>query len=490
MQNPFPFSEGTEKNYIKILYLPMKIAILAGGKGTRLFPLSRESYPKQFLKLFGNKSLFQETFLRFFPEFSPEDIFILTNERYKFLVKEQLDELGVQIPQKNLLFEPISRNTAPAIALLSKFLTEILDNPEESLLIVPSDHFIAPKEKFLELVKKSEEAIHRGFIVTFGINPSYPSTGYGYIEVGEPVLTDTYKVVKFHEKPSLERAMEYLKTGRYFWNSGIFGFTPETIYGEFKNCHPQIYAFIEKYSFEEFVEHYGELPDISIDYAVMEKTKRAVVIPANLTWSDIGSWDAVYDLLEKDGRGNAVRGKVIAIDTQNSLVWSNKGLIATLGVENLIVVETEDAILITKKEKAQEIRKLAEFIKEKYPNLLKEGKTVYRPWGFYTVLEWNSNYKIKKLVVKPGRALSMQMHYHRSEHWIVVKGTAKVLLEDEKGSIKEYFVHENESIFVPKTRKHRIENPGKVDLEIIEVQVGEYLEEDDIVRFYDDFQRV
>jgi len=468
----------------------MKIVILAGGKGTRLFPLSRENYPKQFLKLFGNKSLFQETLLRFFPEIPPDDIFILTNESYKFLLKEQLEEIGVQIPKENVLYEPISRNTAPAIALISKFLTEILGNPEEGLLIVPSDHFIAPKEKFLELVKKGEKAIFQGFIVTFGINPSYPSTGYGYIEVGKPVLTDTYEVVKFHEKPSLEKAMEYLKTGKYFWNSGIFGFTPKTIYGEFKNSHPQIYAFIEKYPFNEFLEHYSELPDISIDYAVMEKTKKAVVIPAYLTWSDVGSWDAVYDLAGKDERGNALRGKVIAVDTKNSLVWSNKELIITLGVENLIVVETEDTILITERGKSQEIKKLREFIKEKYPNLLKDGKTVARPWGFFTVFEWNDNYKIKKLVVKPGKALSMQMHYHRSEHWIVVKGIAKVLLEDDGGNIKEYFIHENESIFVPKTKKHRIENPGKVDLEIIEVQVGEYLGEDDIVRFYDDFQRI
>ncbi len=468
----------------------MKVAILAGGKGTRLFPLSRESFPKQFLKFFGKKSLFQETILRFFPEFSPKDIFILTNESYKFLVREQLEEINVSIPNENILFEPVLRNTAPAIALISKFLTEIVGSPEESLLIVPSDHFIAPKEKFLKLVKKSERAILQGFIVTFGINPSHPSTGYGYIEMGEPISTDIYKVVKFHEKPSLEKAMEYLKTGKYFWNSGIFGFTPKTIYEEFKNCYPQIYAFIEKYTFKEFLKHYSELPDISIDYAVMEKTKKAVVIPAHLTWSDVGSWDAVYDLLEKDKMGNAIRGKVLAVDTKNSLVWSNKELIATLGVENLIVVETEDAILITKKGKSQEIKKLVRFIKERYPNLLKEGKTVYRPWGFYTVLEWNNNYKIKKLVVKPGKALSMQMHYHRSEHWIVVKGTAKVLLEDDYGNIKEYFIHENESIFVPKTKKHRIENPGKIDLEIIEVQVGEYLEEDDIVRFYDDFQRI
>ncbi|WP_163329284.1 mannose-1-phosphate guanylyltransferase/mannose-6-phosphate isomerase [Desulfurobacterium thermolithotrophum] len=492
----------------------MKIVVLAGGSGTRLFPMSRKKYPKQFLKIGDEKSLFQKNIERNLLAVNPEDLIIITNKDYQFHIKNQLSELfpslftihnsqlTVHNSPFNLILEPVGRNTAPAIALAAKFVLEKLNASEDEVLFIsPSDHIISPIEKFAEYMKKAERIAKEGYIVTFGVRPTKPETGFGYIEADttNPLFNDStnqpsnqsYKVKQFHEKPDLETAKEYLSKGNYYWNSGMFAFTVKTIFEELKKHAPEIYEKLENKKFEEVLENFESMPDISIDYAVMEKTDKAVVLPLDITWSDVGSWDAFYEIMEKDEKGNVKMGNVIDIDTRNSLILGNKRVVSTIGLEDLIIVETDDVLLIAKKGKGQKVREVVKKLKEskKFKHLTEFHTTVYRPWGSYTELEKGDRYKIKRITVKPGEALSLQFHYHRSEHWVVVKGTAKVILEDEKGELKEFFIHENESIYVPKTRKHRLINPGKVSLEIIEVQVGEYVEEDDIVRFDDRYCR-
>ena len=473
----------------------MKVVILAGGSGTRLFPMSRKKHPKQFLKVGKGKSLFQKTVERNLLSVEPEDIIVVTNRDYKFHVRHQLAELAEDLPDKvSVIFEPVGRNTAPAIALAVKFAIEKLGiNEDEVLFISPSDHIISPDDKFAEYMKEAEKIAKEGYIVTFGVRPTKPETGYGYIESGSRLEgLDAYEVARFHEKPDLKTAQNYLMQGNFYWNSGMFSFTVKTILKEFKNYSPEIFELFSQNSFEQLVGAFEEMPDISIDYAVMEKTDKAAVLPLDITWSDVGSWDAFYEVMDKDENGNVKDGDVIDIDTKNSLILSDKRVVSTIGVEDLIIVETDDVLLIAKKGEGQKVREVVKRLKENesFKHLTEFHTTVHRPWGSYTELEKGERYRIKKITVKPGEALSLQIHYHRSEHWIVVKGTAKVVLEDDNGNLKEYFVHENESIYVPKTKKHRLINPGRIPLEIIEVQVGEYVGEDDIVRFEDKYQRL
>ncbi|AEH44764.1 mannose-1-phosphate guanylyltransferase/mannose-6-phosphate isomerase [Thermodesulfatator indicus DSM 15286] len=462
----------------------MKAIVLAGGSGTRLWPLSRKDYPKQFLKLNGGKSLLRQTVDRLLLFLNPEDILILTCEHYKFHVKAHL----VDLSGYHLLCEPHARNTGPAIAYGFKYALEKWGLPsDEPVLICPSDHLIEPEDVFAETVQKAAQVAKEGFLVTFGITPSRPETGYGYIKQGERLKEvndfSAYKVARFTEKPDVATAENYLKEGGYYWNAGIFLFTPETFSKELATCAPDIFALYDN-DFDTLTSKFAEMPDISIDYALMEKSSQVAVVPLSLYWNDIGSWDALFDVLEKDSSGNAQTGRVITIDTENSMILGQKRLIATIGLEDHLVVETPDAILIVKKGEAQKVSNLVKQLKnEGYPEAL-EHVTTYRPWGSYTVLEEGPRYKIKRIVVNPGERLSLQMHYHRSEHWVVVRGTAKVQIGDE-----EIFLHENESVFVPKSTKHRLENPGKIPLEIIEVQNGEYLGEDDIVRFDDVYGR-
>jgi len=468
----------------------MKFVILAGGSGTRLWPLSRKSFPKQFLKLNENKSLLQKTVERFLKVVSSEDIIIMTNKDYKFLVFAELKNSSFNIPEKNIILEPDIKNTAPAIALAMKFALEKLKVSQEDVLFVsPSDHIIKPEDEFLKYLKKAEILAKKGYIVTFGIKPDKPETGYGYIKAKNDKQNDelldlgAFLVEKFTEKPDLKIAKKYLSEGNYFWNSGMFCFSIKTMKEEFAKFEPEI-AKIFDLNFEETVKNFSKLPEISIDYAVMEKTNKAVVLPLDIYWNDIGSWNAVYEALDKDEAQNVKIGEIISIDTKNSLILSNKRLVVACGVEDLAIIDTDDAILIIKKDMSQKVRDIVNLLKKnKHPSVL-EHKTVFRPWGSYTVLEEGPRYKIKKVVVNPGAKLSLQMHYHRSEHWIVVKGTAKVTIGN-----KESFLHENESVFVPPTTLHRLENPEKIPLEIIEVQSGEYLEEDDIVRFDDIYGR-
>lgn len=478
----------------------MKCVILAGGNGTRLWPLSRKSFPKQFLSIGDKETLFQKTVRRLLNYVDPEDLIIITNNNYRFHVKNQLNEIyrrlsiDVEKLKDNIILEPVGRNTAPAIALAVKYIMDRLGSSEDEIIFVsPSDHIIAPEDKFTEYLKKAELLAKEGHIVTFGIHPYRPETGYGYIKRGESInkakdgsaegnadeRADAYRVERFVEKPDLETAKEYLLSGEYYWNSGMFAFSVRTIMEEFERHAPEIFARLNG-SYEDILCNFNEMPNISIDYAVMEKSDRAVVLPMDITWSDIGSWDSVYEILDKDHNLNVKIGEVLDIDTKNSLIIGNRRLIATVGLEDMIVIETDDAILIAKKGQAQKVKDIVTQLKKHGKKEIDEHVTTYRPWGNYTVLEEGERYKIKRIVVYPGERLSLQMHHHRSEHWVVIKGTAKVTIDG-----KEMFVHENESVYVPKSTLHRLENPGKVPLEMIEVQIGEYVGEDDIKRFDD-----
>ncbi|MGO9612283.1 MAG: mannose-1-phosphate guanylyltransferase/mannose-6-phosphate isomerase [Dissulfurispiraceae bacterium] len=467
----------------------MKAIILVGGSGTRLWPLSRENYPKQFLKLDGDRSLLQQTAERLLRVLSPDEIILMTNNQYKFYVRSELENFP------HIVLEPRRRNTAPAIALGVKYCMEKLRCEEDEVIIVcPSDHIIKPEEKFADYIRWIEPIAQEGYIVTFGIKPDRPETGYGYIEVKnqptdminrqhEGTTPSYYSVEKFTEKPDIETAGRYVQENNYYWNSGMCAFRIGTIVNEFKRYVPQISEMLIG-SYEDMLGNFEDMPDISIDYALMEKSDRVVTVPLDLYWNDIGSWDAFYDLLEKDEHGNVNMGDIISIDTKDTLIVGDKRLVSTIGLEDCLIVETGDALLVAKRGETQKVRDIVSILKDRGRKEAEEHVTTYRPWGSYTILEESVRYKIKRIVVKPQAKLSLQMHYHRSEHWIVVKGTAKVTVGD-----KDIIIHENESAYVPKSTTHRLENPGKVPLEIIEVQNGEYLGEDDILRFDDLYGR-
>lgn len=487
----------------------MYAVILAGGSGTRFWPLSRETMPKQLLKIGGENTLICETVGRILSLVRGEDIFIVTNGSLLDSINYQLSSKYNRSWVENCILEPEARNTAPALGLAALHLERM--DPEAVMAVLAADHIIRKTEDFLNLLRRAERVAKADYLVTLGIKPHRPETGYGYIKVGErcdsswPIADSSshdgsvlmadggvYRVEAFVEKPNIETANEYIKNGSYYWNSGMFVWKVKNLLSEIKKYEPALYeglAEIRKNigtpNEDEVIRRvFQKLKSISIDYAVMEKTDRAVVIPADVDWSDVGSWTALDDITNKDASGNIISGNVIDIGSRDSIIYAEKRLVATIGLTNVVVVDTPDATLVSTKERAQDVKKVVEELKKRKAEEHLTHRTVLRPWGSYTVLESGERYKIKRIVINPGAKLSHQLHHHRSEHWVVVAGTARVINGD-----KSYDVHPNESTYIPMSTKHRLENVGKVPLQIIEVQNGEYLEEDDIVRFDDEYSR-
>ncbi len=463
--------------------------ILCGGSGTRLWPLSRQALPKQFLPLLSSRSLLQEAILRLrgLPDLAPP--MVVCNNEHRFLVADQLLELGSSVGP--ILLEPAGRNTAPAVALAA--FAALQSDPDALLLVLPSDHVIRDAATFRARVEDARSLAQSGYLATFGIVPSAPETGYGYIERGEAIGDSGFEVKRFVEKPNEARAREFVEAGTFFWNSGMFLLPAQMFLDELQQQAPAIFEAVQQ-SFEgaardlDFCRPESEAflssPSVSIDYAVMEHTKRAAVVPSSFGWSDVGSYTALWEVEDKDINGNAVRGEVALLDAKGCYVHAEKQLVALLGVENLVVVVTADAILIAAKERSQDVKLVVDELKRQGRAEHEVHKKVYRPWGWYEGVERGDRFQVKQLMVKPGQKSSMQVHHHRSEHWIIVRGTAKVTLGGE-----ERLLTEDESIYIPLGVPHRIYNPGRIPMHFVEVQSGSYLEEDDIVRLDDQYGR-
>ena len=454
----------------------MKIIILAGGGGTRLFPLSRECYPKQFLHVIGDKSLLAQTVERFLGLVKAEDIIVVTNEKYIFHVKAELKSINAK--KAHIIVEPTGRNTAPAIALAQVYCQDRLKCTEDEVLFIsPSDHLIKPINAFQKLIKQAEETAKKGNIVTLGIKPTKPETGYGYIEAVKDKENTAVKVISFKEKPDLKTAEKYLKAGNYFWNSGMFMFSIKTMQDEFKTFTPEITEITAK-GYDYTVENFSQMPNISIDYAVAEKSKKMMMMPMqDIYWNDIGSFDAIAEVLS-DENNNAFIGDTLTENCKDTMIIGEDRLIVGIDLENLVIVDTPDALLVTKKGQSQKVKDVVTKLKQANRKEAKENVTMYRSWGKYTLLTEGKDYRVRKVEMNPGKSLTMQMHYHRSEHWTVISGTGKITVND-----KESIFTENQSTYIPMGVKHKLENPGKIPLVIIEVQSGKYINDNDIVIF-------
>ena len=469
--------------------------ILCGGSGTRLWPLSRKSYPKQFLNFNSknNYSLLQNTVNRVKDKKIFKNPILICNEEHRFIVAEQMRQINIE--PAAIILEPFSRNTAPAITLSAFFSIKLEKN--SNILILSSDHLINDEKKFIEIINLGSHYSNAGKLVTFGVIPDAPETGYGYIESENTLCNSIPKgenIKRFIEKPNLKDAEKLLKSKSFSWNSGIFLFKAKTFLEEINKFNPSIYICCQKaledIQFDlDFIrikkDFYKDCPNISIDYAVMEKTSLGIVFPLDVGWNDIGSWKAVWDTSKKDKEGNVIQGNVIAQEIKNSFLRSDHRLLVVKGMENIMVVETADAILIAKKEDSQDIKNIVELLKEKNFKEAIDHRKVYRPWGHFITIENELGWQIKKIEVKVGESISLQKHHHRSEHWIIIKGTALVEIDDS-----QKLIFENQSAYIPLGATHRLSNSGDVPLVLIEVQTGEYLSEEDIVRFDDKYGRL
>ncbi|WP_423186130.1 mannose-1-phosphate guanylyltransferase/mannose-6-phosphate isomerase [Alishewanella sp. d11] len=484
--------------------------ILAGGSGNRLWPLSRNLMPKQFLNLHGCSSMLQTTVLRL-AALEAQLPLVICNEEHRFIAAEQLRQIS-QL-NHNILLEPIGRNTAPAIALAA--FTAVKQGSDPLLLVLAADHVIADTAAFTAAVKQAEVLAQADKLVTFGIVPTAPETGYGYIKRGDAVeiggkkgseliscgnldltpfsSTPSFEVAEFVEKPNLATAQGYLASGAYYWNSGMFMFKASVYLAELKQHRPDIYAACELAMAEtdpdlDFIRvnaaAFKACPEDSIDYAVMEKTQHAVVVPLAAGWSDVGAWSSLWEISEKDANGNVHKGDVLSSGSQNNYVFAETGLVATVGLQDVVVVQTKDAVLVAAKDQVQDVKHIVQQLKAAGRTEHHIHREVYRPWGKYDSIDNGQRYQVKRITVKPGEKLSIQMHHHRAEHWIVVSGTANVTIDG-----KDTLLSENQSIYIPLGAVHALENPGKIPLELIEVQSGSYLGEDDIVRFADRYGR-
>ncbi len=466
------------KNYYKRRVL-LKAIILAGGSGTRLWPLSRSRYPKQFIKLKTMKySLFQMTIDRCLSFCKLEDIYVMANKEYEFILRNQIVEMGYPADKIKVLLEPVAKNTLPAIYYAVR---EINDNGSDTAVVLPSDHLIDDNTTFANDIKRCE-SLTKEYIFTFGIRPNEPETGYGYIMPGEK-MGNAFRVEEFKEKPNFETAKQYVEKG-YLWNSGMFMFNTDVFIKQVDKHANDVRQAFEDANVEEAFE---KAPSISIDYGLMEKSESIAVLPLDIIWDDLGSFSSLYETYnnKKDDNGNVVFDKQITIESNDNLIYINEEKICALvGVDNLVIVDDDDALLICNKGKTQEVKQVVDVLKEKKDQRADLHRTEFRPWGSFTILEFGEYYKIKRISVIPSKQLSYQMHFHRSEHWIVVSGTATITVDDEN-----YLVRSGESIFIKAGSKHRMMNEGKISLEVIEVQSGLYLGEDDIVRFEDDFGR-
>ena len=465
--------------------------ILSGGSGSRLWPLSRGMYPKQLLPLADAKlSLLQQTVLRASTSAEVQAPVVVCNDQHRFMVAEQLRQIDAE--QATIILEPEGKNTAPAIALAAFQIAST--NPDQIIAAMPADHVVADTQKFADSLAVGVALAKRGNLVTFGIVPTHAETGFGYIRRGAEAGEGAFEVAEFKEKPAAETALQYVESGEYYWNGGIFVFRVAEFLSELKRYCPDVYAACEKAVAEsrpdlDFMrvdeKAFVESPSISIDYAVMEHTDKAVVVPLDVGWNDVGSWSALWDVSDKDQHGNAISGDVLVHDTSNSHIYAETKLVSAVGVQDLVIVETDDAVMVTHRDQSQDVKEMVEALKRQDRSQVKHHRKVYRPWGWFDSIDSGERFQVKRIQVKPGARLSVQMHHHRAEHWVVVSGTAEVLNGEDTFLLKE-----NESTYIPVGTTHALRNPSDQDpLEIIEVQSGSYLGEDDIVRFEDNYGR-